>query len=380
MGGLARCSTRSVARRRSVGFHQVSLPWTPRLLAVTDTAPIRPDERFDELVVAAYLHNTLPEMFPCQDVVFDQFPGGAANLTYRARCPEGDEWVLRRAPLGRVAEGGHDMAREYWVLSQLWQEYPLAPRAYHYCDDPDVMGKPFFVMERRHGSVIRREWPAGCVDDPLHKRAVAESLVDALCDLHTVDPDAVGLGGLGHPDGFVGRQIDGWSRRWAAAATRPVEDMDTAAELLRADVPEPERVAILHNDFKLDNTMVGEDGNLVAVFDWDMATLGDPLVDIGTLLAYWAQPGDPTYLVFGSEAVAIGDVMPKAEVRDRYARRTGFDVSNIAYYEGLALFRIAVIIEQIYARYVAGQTADKRFADFEPLAPLLAAAARNLLS
>lgn len=345
-----------------------------------DTAPIRADERFDEAKVARYLHGALPELFPCRDVIFDQFPGGAANLTYRARCAEGDEWVLRRAPLGQVAAGGHDMAREYKVLSHLWQQYPLAPRAHHYCEDDEVMGKPFFVMERRRGSVIRKEWPVEYAEDPGRKHSVAESLVEALGDLHAVKPDAVELGDLGRPDGFVQRQIDGWSRRWEVAATRSVPDMDTAAELLTADVPVPDRVTILHNDFKLDNTMVGPDGRLVAVFDWDMATLGDPLVDLGTLLAYWAQPDDPTYLVFGSQAVAIGDVMPKAEVRERYAGRTGFDVSNIGYYEGLALFRIAVIIEQIYARYVAGQTADERFAAFEPLAPLLAEAACELLS
>jgi aminoglycoside phosphotransferase (APT) family kinase protein len=352
---------------------------SPNLPDVEDTAPIREDERFNEVTVRRYLHGALPGLFPCEDVVFDQFPGGAANLTYRARCSDGEEWVLRRAPLGEVARGGHDMAREYKVLSRIWRLYSLAPRAHHFCEDPGVMGKPFFVMERRRGSVIRKEWPTECIEDPTRKRIVAESLVDALCDLHAVEPDSVGLGDLGRPDGFVQRQIEGWSRRWEAAATRPVADMDTVAGLLAAGVPRQNRAGILHNDFKLDNTMVGADGRLVAVLDWDMATLGDPLVDLGTLLAYWVQPDDPTYLVFGSEAVAIGDVMPKAEVRERYALRTGFDVSNVSYYEGLALFRIAVIIEQIYARYVAGQTADERFAAFEPLAPLLAAAACELL-
>lgn len=345
-----------------------------------DTAPIRVDERFDEPRVARYLHAALPVLFPSQDVAFDQFPGGAANLTYRARCADGEEWVLRRAPLGEVARGSHDMAREYKVLSRLWRAFPLAPRAHHYCDDPEVMGKPFFVMERRHGSVVRSKWPVEYIDDSDLKRAAAESLVDALCDLHTVDPEAVDLADLGRPEGFVERQIEGWAARWDAAATRPVPDMDACASLLRADVPVHQRAAILHNDFKLDNTMVGADGELVAVFDWDMATLGDPLVDIGTLLAYWAEPDDPTYLVFGANAVAIGEVMPKVEVRERYADRTGSDVSDLSYFEGLALFRIAVIIEQIYARYVAGQTADERFATFEPLAPLLAAAAHDLLA
>lgn len=345
-----------------------------------DTAPIREEERFDESRVARYLHSTLPELFPCADIVFDQFPGGAANLTYRATCPEGDEWVLRRAPLGPVARGGHDMAREYKVLSRLWREFPLAPRAHHFCEDDEVMGKPFFVMERRNGSVVRGEWPGDYVGNPDRKRSVAESLVDALADLHAIDPVAVDLASLGRPEGFVERQIEGWSHRWDAAATRPVSEMDTASRLLVEGIPAPQLVAILHNDFKLDNTMVGTDGELVAVFDWDMATLGDPLVDVGTLLAYWAQPDDPTFLVFGANAVAIGDVLPKSQVRERYAERTGFDVEQLSYYEGLALFRIAAIIEQIYARYVAGQTADERFAAFEPVAPLLARAACELLS
>ena len=235
-------------------------------------------------------------------------------------------------------------------------------------------------MVRRHGSVIRSEWPREFAEDSDRQRIVAESLVDALCSLHTVDPGAVDLADLGRPEGFVERQIEGWTRRWDAATTRPVADMERAARLLRQDVPTPQRSTILHNDFKLDNTMVGANGELVAVFDWDMATLGDPLVDIGTLLAYWAQPDDPTYLVFGVNAVAIGDVMAKAEVRERYAERTGFDIGRISYYEGLALFRIAVIIEQIYARYVSGATADERFAAFEPIAPLLAASACELLA
>lgn len=344
-----------------------------------DTAPIRDDERFDEAKVGAYLRSHLSDLFPCEDMVFDQFPGGAANLTYRVQCGE-NEWVLRRAPHGAVARGGHDMAREYKVLSRLWQEYPLAPRAHHYCDDAGVMGKPFFVMERRSGFVVRKEWPTEYRDHPLLKRSVAESLVRALCDLHSVDPGQVSLESLGRPEGFVKRQIEGWTRRWAAAATRPVLDMAVVSERLLGNIPEPERAAILHNDFKLDNTMVDIEGSLVAVFDWDMATLGDPLVDLGTLLAYWAQPDDPTFLVFGENAVAIGDVMTKADVREMYAQRTGFDVSRISYYEGLALFRIAVIIEQIYARYLAGQTADERFAAFEPLPPMLGASALALLS
>lgn len=345
---------------------------------MTDTAPIRPEEAFDEGSVASYLTHHLSDLFGSGPIVFDQFPGGAANLTYRAVTESGDEYVLRRAPLGEVAEGGHDMAREYRVLSNIWRSYPLAPRAFHYCHNPDVMGKPFFVMERRRGHVIRREWPTE-LSSPEAKVEVAESLVDGLADLHLVNPEEAGLGDLGNPDGFVERQIAGWSRRWFAAATREVPDMEVVVDLLSAAVPKSERTVILHNDYKLDNTMVSDRGSLVAVFDWDMATRGDPLVDAGTLLAYWAQPDDPTYLVFGAQAVAIGDVMSKDDVRERYAKRTGLDLSDIAYFEALALFRIAVIIEQIYARFVSGQTSDQRFAAFEPIPPILAAASRSLL-
>jgi aminoglycoside phosphotransferase (APT) family kinase protein len=345
---------------------------------MVDTAPIRQEERFDERAVADYLRARLRELFGDGPISFDQFPGGAANLTYRAVAADGSEFVLRRAPLGSVAKGGHDMSREHRVLSRLWRAYHLAPRAYHYCSDPEVMGKPFFVMERRSGTVVRRTWPES-LSEPSARRNVAESLVDGLADLHGVDPADVDLADLGHPDGFVFRQIEGWTRRWHAAATRPVADMEVSSDLLTASIPKPQRVAILHNDYKLDNTMIGADGSLVAVFDWDMSTRGDPLVDAGTLLAYWAQPGDPTYPVFGDRAVAIGDVMPKSEVRMRYAERTGFDLSGVAFYEALALFRIAVIIEQIYARYVAGQTTDERFAAFEPIAPSLAKACRELL-
>lgn len=343
-----------------------------------DTAPIRAGERFDEDRVAAYLREHLGALIGDAPIRFDQFPGGAANLTYRA-VSGGTELVLRRAPHGPVAKGGHDMAREHRVLSRLWQAYPRAPRSYHYCNDPEVMGKPFFVMERRNGYVIRGDWPDGYEEHGL-RRKLAGELVDALAELHRVDSAAVGLGNLGRPEGFVDRQLAGWAERWEAARTREVPDMETARELLAAAVPAPGPTAILHNDYKLDNTMVSASGEIVAVFDWDMATRGDALVDLGTLLAYWPDPAAPTFPIFGERYVSLAPYMSKAEVRDRYAQRTGFDVANVRFYESLAMFRIGVIIEQIYARFVRGQTGDQRFARFEPIAPILAAAACEMLA
>jgi aminoglycoside phosphotransferase (APT) family kinase protein len=251
---------------------------------MTDTAPIRPEERFDEVRVAAYLRRELPEAFGGDPIEFEQFPGGAANLTYLARSGE-VELVLRRAPLGDVAKGSHDMEREHRVLSRLWRAFPKAPRAYAYCADPEVMGKPFFVMERRHGYVVRNQWPPKFGDDPANRRRVAEDLVDTMAQLHTVVPAAVDLEELGRPTGFLERQVAGWMRRWEAAQTRDVPDMERAAAVLAASVPVPQATTILHNDYKLDNTMVDGSGRIVAVFDWDMATQGDPLVDVGTVLA-----------------------------------------------------------------------------------------------
>ncbi|MFQ5555067.1 MAG: phosphotransferase family protein [Acidimicrobiia bacterium] len=343
-----------------------------------DTAPIRTEERFDEEVVAAYLREHLPELVGAADIRFDQFPGGAANLTYRAVA--GDvELVLRRAPLGEVAKGGHDMAREHRVLSRLWSAFPAAPRAYHYCDDAAVLGKPFFVMERRRGYVVRTAWPEVFGDDPGVRRRVCEHLVDTLADLHEVDPAAVGLGDLGRPSGFVERQVIGWGRRWDAAKTRDVQDMDMLTGALLREIPDPQTAAILHNDYKLDNTMVSAAGDLVAVFDWDMATRGDPLVDLGALIGYWVDTGGTTQVVFGSRVQALTPYMSKSEVVERYATRTGFDMGKVRFYVALAYYRVAVILEQIYTRYARGQTTDERFAEFSAAAPLLAATAREVL-
>ncbi len=335
-----------------------------------DTAPIRTDERFDEDRVATYLRRHVAEIGDAP-IAFAQFPGGKANLTYLATA--GDlELVLRRPPHGPVAPGSHDMAREHRVLSVLWQAYRRAPRAYHYCDDPDVMGKEFFVMERRHGVVIREDWPPGFPDDDGVKRRLAEDLVDALAELHLVDYESIGLAGLGRPEGFVERQVAGWAKRWQLAKTDEVAAMDELAAVLGGSVPQPQAATLLHNDFKLDNTMVDFAGTVVAVLDWDMATTGDPLVDLGTALAYWADPSDPTYLIFGEGAVTLAPWLPRDEVAARYAAATGFDLAGLAFYQALAMFRLTVIIQQIFVRWVRGQTRDERFAALGDIVPALA--------
>jgi aminoglycoside phosphotransferase (APT) family kinase protein len=340
-----------------------------------DTAPIREEERFDERRVAEYLRANLKPIVGDHEIEFEQFPGGHANLTYLARA--GDlELVLRRPPLGPVAPRSHDMAREHRVLSVLHEVYPPAPAALHYCPDPDVMGKPFFVMERRRGVVVRSEWPAGSTEG--FKRSVAANLISSLAALHAVDYAALGLEDLGKPDGFAARQVAGWTRRWEKAREEESPEMSALAEALAASIPAPQRAVLLHNDFKLDNAMIGESGEIVAVLDWDMATLGDPLIDLGTTLSYWGGPGVAAAVV-GAEGAALGDVMEPAEAAASYAEATGLDLGDLGWYRALGVFRIAVILQQIYIRFRRGQTTDARFAMFEGVVGPLAAAGLELV-
>ena len=325
-----------------------------------DAAPIRNEERFDEDRVGRYLRSVLPELESAPQLEFAQFQGGHANLTYVVSSGE-VTFVLRRPPLGEVAPHSHDMAREHRVLAALDKSYPLAPRGIHYCADPSIMGKPFFVMERRTGTVIRGRWPDSLPDTDVARRRVGESLIDAVSALHEVDYAGLGLADLGRPDGFAQRQVDGWTERWRRARHDDIPEMERLAASLGESTPTPQRVALIHNDLKLDNTMVGVDGQLVAVFDWDMATIGDPLVDLGTTLAYWEGPPESA-IVVPHDGQVLGGVIGVEEVIARYERTTGLDCSAIDWYRALALFRIAVILQQIYIRYVRGQTTDERFA------------------
>jgi len=340
-----------------------------------DTIPVRPDERFDEGRLAEYLRGRLPGAD--SPLTVRQFGGGAANLTYLLTF-DGREYVLRRPPLGPVAPRSHDMAREHRVLSVLHQAYPLAPRAFLYCEDPSPIGSPFFVMERRRGVVVRRAIPEVFAGVPGAERRLSEALVDALADLHAVDYRAVGLEALGRPEGFLERQVEGWWERWQKARLGEMADMDVVYAWLKDHLPPIGAAGLVHNDYKLDNAMfAAEDpGRLVAVFDWDMCTLGDPLADLGSLLCYWSESGDPPAL--RAMAMMPTEGFPgRAELVDRYAARSRRDVSGIAFHHVLGLFRLVVIAAQIYVRFHRGQTRDQRFGAFGPLVAVVAAAARS---
>ncbi len=338
--------------------------------SVNDTIDIRPGEALETERLEPYLRDRLPGAEGPFDV--RQFGGGHANLTYHLRF--GDrEFVLRRPPFGPLPKGGHDMQREYRVLSKLYASFPLAPRAFLLCTDHAVIGADFVVMERRHGTVIRRSLPP-YFDGNLEARGrLSENFVDTLAALHTVDYAAAGLADLGKPDGYLTRQLSGWTERWHVAATPDQTDAETLIARLVADPPRSGAPGLVHNDYKLDNAIVSSDDptELVAILDWDMSTIGDPLTDLGNVLGLWLEPGDPP--TFGSSTMPtdVPGFYTRADVVARYAEKTGRDCSRAAWYHAFSVFRYAVIAQQIYARFVRGATNDERFRDFATYVTLL---------
>lgn len=349
-----------------------------------EVAPVRAGERLDEARLDAWLRPRLAAVLPGVDGPLEifQFPNGAANLTYLLRVG-GHELVLRRPPMGELAPGAHDMKREYRVLSHLWRHFDRAPRAYLFCDDPSVLGADFFVMERRHGEVVRTTIPASMRDHRDVGRRVSVAVVDAMADLHALDPVACELGDLGRPEGFVERQVSGWARRWELARfdDSPSEMEALHARLVRA-MPAPSRVSIVHNDLKLDNCQFdpAAPDRVSAIFDWDMATLGDPLVDLGTLLNYWPDPGDPPDAQRGNNAGLLRMGLPaRAELVARYAARTGADPAAVRWWEAFALWKTVVVVQQLHRRWVRGESTDQRMAHIADRIPSLIAAARRVL-
>ncbi|HEX9896025.1 MAG TPA: phosphotransferase family protein [Gemmatimonadales bacterium] len=340
-----------------------------------ELAEVRPGEELPVDALAAWLSRRLAG---AQQIEVRQFPSGHSNLTYliRTRTPAA-EYVLRRPPLGPVAPKAHDMLREYGVLQAVHPHFPLAPRPIVVCEDPSVIGAPFFVMERRRGVIARRGVPAefaGVSDAP---DRISRGLIDNLADLHAIDVRATGIVSLGKPEGFLERQVTGWTQRWRAALTEPVPAMEPVLEWLAARPPEPARATVVHQDYKLDNVMLDlrNPGRLTAVLDWEMATIGDPLADLGLTLTYWALP----------EARAVSGMDESAgwwsreAMVERYRERTGFDVSGLRWYEVLGTFKLAVIVQQIYARYIRGQTSDDRFQRMGQMAIALAEQGRAML-
>ena len=281
--------------------------------------------------------------------------GGRSNLTY-AVSDGAHEWVLRRPPLGHVLPTAHDMGREYKVLAALAPTAVPVPRALAFCDDSDVNGAPFYVMDLVDGQILRTPTDMAALSKEDAGRC-SEALVDVLVEIHAVDFDAVGLSDFGHPDGYVERQVRRWGEQWERSKTRELPQIDELARRLRNALPESPAPTIVHGDYRLDNTMLAPDdpGTIVAVLDWEMATLGDPLADVGLFLLYWARDEAATQGV-GATIDARAGFLSRDELVDRYARRSGRDVSQLAFYEALAAYKLAVILEGIHARYLMGKT------------------------
>jgi aminoglycoside phosphotransferase (APT) family kinase protein len=272
------------------------------------------------------------------------------------------------------------MAREFHWLSAMHGVFPLAPRPYLLCEDLDVIGSVFYAMERRRGVVVRAEEPPPLAS-PAARHRLSTAMIDTLADLHAIDVTAPPLSTLGKPAGFVERQVRGWSERWHRSKTTPLPEMDALAEWLREHLPpDPPAPSIVHGDFKLDNVMLDPDdvGRLVAVFDWEMSALGDPLVDLGIVLAYWSPTAPPEQRDALTSVTDRAGYFTSEEIVERYAARSGRDLSAIRYYEIFAVFKIAVVIQQIYYRYAQGQTTDRRFATFDARVAYLARHAARL--
>ncbi len=316
------------------------------------TRPVRKGEEVDTAALARFL--AVSE----GDIAVEQFPGGHSNLTYLVKIP-GRELVLRRPPVGNTVKSAHDMGREVRMLTRLAPHYAKAPRVVASAAD-------FYVMERIRGTILRRKLPDDVTLTPALARSLSEMVVDGLVELHAIDVVKTGLVDLGKPDGFVERQVRGWSERYIAAKTDDIVEMTDLAKWLVEKIPTSLAPTIVHNDWKLDNLVLTDDlTSIVGVLDWEMSTVGDPLIDLGTTLSYWVEAGDDELL----KSVAFGPTMAEGtltrrEVVARYAERSGRDVSNALFYVVFALFKTAVVAQQIYARWKRGVTKDERFGAF----------------
>ncbi len=345
------------------------------MTSLDPTRPVRPGEELDSDALRQLFDRYAPEI--TGPVVVEQFPKGHSNLTYLLKVG-GTELVLRRPPKGaKQIKAGHDMRREYTVLTRLRTVWPKVPRTLFYVpEEESPFGAQLYVMERVQGLILRgTRLPPDVLLDAAGMRAVSETLVDTLVELHAVDPAAAGLADFGKPQGYVERQVTGWTERYARARTDDVPDMERLAGWLASHLPPDRPGAIIHNDFKYDNVVLDPAATtkVRAVLDWEMATLGDPISDLGMTLAYWFEPGEAEMVgpaAFGP--TALPGNLTREEIVQRYATRSGRAVDDVVFEYVLGLFKVAVIAQQIYFRYRQGLTQDERFAGLGFAVALLA--------
>ena len=327
-----------------------------------DTAAVRHGDELNLAALTDYLRGKIEGVE--HGIGVEQFPGGHSNLTYLLHI-SGREYVLRRAPLGPVAPKAHDMVREFHVLEAVHPHFPPAPEVYLRCEDTALLGAPFYLMQRRRGIVLRDRVPPEVAAHEDYAQRISRAFTDCLIEMHAVDIERHGLRKLGKPEGFVERQVKGWSDRWMRAQTEPNPEMDAVMKWLASTIPPSGHPTLVHNDFKLDNVMLdpASPDRIEAVLDWEMTTVGDPLCDLGLTLCYWSSPEVP-----GTDHQAI-TAAPGWYTRDelvgRYAGKTGRDLSPLPWHEVLGVFKLAVIVQQIYYRFWRGQTTDERFRHFD---------------
>src|SRR5215217_1072060 len=332
------------------------------------SSPVRPGEELPHEALLGYLTEHLPEL--TGPLIVEQFPAGFSNLTYLLRAGE-RELVLRRPPIGAKIKTAHDMSREYRILSHLHPVYNKVPWPLLFCDDESILGAPFYVMERVSGVILRAQKPHGLDLPPELMRRLSETFVDNLAEIHAIDYEASGLGDLGSPQGYVRRQVEGWTKRYYNARTDDVPSIEKLAEWLHQNLPaDSERPALIHNDYKYDNLVLAPDdlARVIAVLDWEMATTGDPVMDFGTSLGYWVEPMDPEeWQRYGFGLTSLPGSFTRTELLEHYSRRTGRRIEEPVFYFAYGLLKIAVIVQQIYFRYQKGLTRDPRFAQLGAL-------------
>ena len=339
------------------------------------------DDGLDRDRLESWFRETLDGVVP--PLRYERIAGGRSNLTFRVADAGDGSWILRRPPLGRTLGSAHDMGREHRILTGLEGADVPTPRPLALCHDESVTGAPFYVMELVDGLVLREEDDVRAAFDEDGRHRLGEALVDTLAELHAVDPDAAGLGQLGRRDGYAERQLKRWKRQWEASKTREIDAMEETHALLSERVPPQHDTAIVHGDYRLDNVIVTPGGDIAAVLDWELCTLGDPLADLGQLMVYWAEGSDKVVPLTRAPTLAPG-FPTRTELVERYMARSGRDVAQLDFFVALAYWKLAAILEGVYARYAAGaygETSDE-FRSFgeivEHLADAAVAAARRL--
>jgi aminoglycoside phosphotransferase (APT) family kinase protein len=339
------------------------------------TTAVRQGEELDLAKLEPFLRAHFPN--ESGSLIVRQYPSGHSNLTYSLQLGP-REMVLRRPPFGSKVKTAHDMGREFRVLSKLHAHYPPAPQVLLFCEDVSVLGAPFYLMEPIHGIILRSDVPQGLDFSPAVAQCVSESFLDNLALLHSLDYNAVGLADLGKPQGYLERQVRGWIERYHGSKTQDIPEVEAISNWIQQHMPSSSDAALIHNDYKYDNVVLDPDNltRIIGVLDWEMCTIGDPLADLGSALAYWVDASDPPEILetrWGP--TTYPGSLTRAQLVQRYAKKTGRDVSNMAFYLVFARFKIAVIVQQIYYRYHEGLTHDERFATMPQRIHLLLRAA-----